>query len=97
MVNFGFESAKLVLTFPKKVDTAICGTFEAELAEKLKVENVVVVFDMTGVEYIASSFLRICLETAKQISTDRFTLINVPPFVQKVFKVAGLDEQLKIV
>ena len=97
MINFKTEEGKLVVTFPKKVDTAMCSDFEAELIEKLKEENIVVVFDMEGVEYIASSFLRVCVETAKQITTDRFTLVNVPSFVQKVFKVSGLDTQLKIV
>lgn len=96
MVNFNMVEAKLVLTFPKKVDTAMCSEFEAELVEKMKIENINIVFDMEGVEYIASSFLRICLETAKQIGTERFKLINVPSFVLKVFKVAGLDSQLNL-
>jgi len=96
MVNFNLTEAKLVLTFPKKIDTAMCGEFEAELNEKLKTDNINVVFDLAGVEYIASSFLRICVETTKQLGADRFSLINVPSFVQKVLKVAGLDTQLNI-
>jgi anti-anti-sigma factor len=96
MVNFNMDGENLTLTFPKKIDTALCATFEAELLEKIKTGSPEVQFNLAGVEYIASSFLRICLELAKQIGTERFTLINVPPFVQKVFKVAGLDGQLTI-
>jgi Anti-anti-sigma regulatory factor (antagonist of anti-sigma factor) len=96
MVNINSENAKLVLTFPKKIDTAVCGTFENELNEKLKTSQADVIFDLSGVEYIASSFLRICVDVAKKTGKDNFLLKNVPPFVEKVLKVAGLEEQLNI-
>ena len=53
-------------------------------------------FDLSGVAYVASSFLRICLKAAATAGKDRFELIHARPEIKKVFKIACLDQQLAL-
>lgn len=55
-----------------------------------------IMFDLKEVDYIASSFIRICMKTAKQVPQGNFSIVNCNPFVKKTFKIAGLDETLNI-
>ncbi len=54
------------------------------------------VFDLQGVDYIASAFIRICLKTSKTVKKENFSIVNTDPQVKKVFKIAGLDEQFNV-
>jgi anti-anti-sigma factor len=54
------------------------------------------VFDLRDVNYISSSFIRICVNTAKQIQKGKFSIIHCDPFIKKTFKIAGLDDLLNI-
>jgi anti-anti-sigma factor len=55
-----------------------------------------IVFDLSEVDYIASSFIRICVSFAKQAGSGRFSIVNCQPFVKKTFKISGLDDVLNI-
>jgi anti-anti-sigma factor len=55
-----------------------------------------IIFDIQEVDYIASSFIRICVMYAKLAGHDRFSITNCQPFVKKTFKISGLDEVLNI-
>jgi len=53
-------------------------------------------FDLKGVDYISSSFLRLCLTAAKAVREGNFSIINTSPDILKVFKITGLDTALNI-
>ncbi len=55
-----------------------------------------IVFDLGQVDYVSSGFLRLCLQAAKQMQQGSFRVVNTNPQVMKVFKVACLDELLKV-
>jgi anti-anti-sigma factor len=55
-----------------------------------------IIFDLGQVDYVSSGFLRLCLQAAKQVQQGSFRIVNTKPEVMKVFKVAGLDEMLKV-
>jgi anti-anti-sigma factor len=55
-----------------------------------------VVFDLKEVNFIASSFIRICMNRVKLTGSGNFCIINCDPAIKKTFKIAGLDELLKI-
>ncbi|MCK5852003.1 STAS domain-containing protein, partial [bacterium] len=88
MINYNLTSEELVCTFTGKLDSAECQTWKEELIVKVSQAENVVVFDMQDVEYIASSFLRICIHIPKSIGSENFSLINVSPHVKKVFKLS---------
>ena len=55
-----------------------------------------IVFDMQAAEFIASSFIRICVKAAKQVPKGHFTITRCDPMLKKTFKIAGLDEVLSV-
>ena len=97
MINYDSTAEKLVCTFSGKLDSAECLIWKEELILKIRQAENAVVFDMKDVEYIASSFLRICIHVPKSIGSEKFSLINVSPHVKKVFKLSGFDKHLNII
>ncbi len=96
MINYNSIDSELVCTFTGKLNSAECQIWKEELILKIRQIEKPVVFDLKDVEYIASSFLRICIHVSKSIGTENFSLTNVPPHVKKVFKLAGFDKHLNI-
>ena len=102
MVNFEYnhEEKTIKVIFAGRLDYLAAG----ELGEIIQAEPVMknrksedsIIFDIGGVDYIASSFIRICVIYAKQAGKGRFSITNCQPFVKKTFKISGLDEVLNI-
>jgi len=59
-------------------------------------DRLMVNFDLKNVDFIASSFIRICVVTAKQLAEGNFRITNTIPMIKKTFKIAGLDEILNV-
>lgn len=55
-----------------------------------------VIFDMKGVDYVASAFIRLCIKVAKAVHGDNFAMTNSSPVIKKTFKIVGLAEQLHL-
>ena len=96
MINYNLTEDKLICSFTGKLDSAECQIWNEELIIKVSQAENAVVFDMKDVEYIASSFLRICIHVPKSIGSENFSLINISPHVKKVFKLSGFDKHLNI-
>ena len=108
-MNFNFNESgnSVTCTFTGRLDTIASLSIQDELTEKMnRIKGSVdpsslfdgnVVFDMSGVNFIASSFIRICVTSAKQVPKGKFSIVNCDPFLKKTFKIAGLDELLNIV
>mgnify|MGYP001226951489 CR=1 FL=1 len=92
------ESRTMFCRFPaKKMDTIASieadKTFLKSFSEA-GADNIV--FDLEGVDYIASGFLRLCLSAASKVEKGNFSVINTDPQIIKVYKIAGLDSVLKV-
>ncbi len=96
MVQFSETDGKLMCAFDGQLDTAACQEFSAQVKEKVQGLKLPVIFDMHKVDYVSSEFLRICIQTYKEVGTDKFLLVDAHPSVKKVFKIAGLDSIIKI-
>ncbi len=96
MVQYIICEGSLICTFSGKLDTAGCSEIGDELIRKVQEAKMPVVFDMKNVDYVASAFLRLCLLIVREVDVDKFSIIKVSPNVKKVFKIAGLDRQMRI-
>jgi anti-anti-sigma factor len=106
--NFDSDTTKLTYTFSGRMDGI--NTKEAEkvvhdglmkVAEELGAagndeEGLKITFDLKSVDFVASSFIRVCLFVAKKIGQPNFSIINTNPHINKTFKVSGLDEALNV-
>jgi len=96
MVDISINDEKLVCAFNGRLDTVNCSEWEKELLDKVRESNVSVVFDLANAEYVASGFLRVCLQVSKLVGTGNLELINVSEYVKKVFSISGFDKYLNI-
>jgi anti-anti-sigma regulatory factor len=108
MINFDYKplERKLTCSFTGRLDTIACQTLSGMIGEKLGAMTISddknkpitdhVEFDLQASNFISSSFIRICLQTSRQVGKGNFSIINCDPFIKKTFKIAGLDELLKV-
>jgi anti-anti-sigma factor len=86
---------KLVIQFKGSMDTAKCAQIEGDMRAAVASPNAPIVFDLSGVNFVSSSFLRLCIYAYQQARHHGFQVVNVSPSVTRVFKIAGLDAMLK--
>lgn len=103
MVKFSHNvnEGVFIASFAGRLDTQAVQNISEIIKANLPVndEGIIkdrVAFDLRDVEYISSSFIRICVDTAKQVPHGRFTIIHCQPFIKKTFKISGLDEILNV-
>ena len=106
MIDCEFNSQKKFLTcrFRGRMDGAASREAEEAIGKKIEVvvsggtaiEDLMIDFDLAGVDYVSSGFLRICLATAKKTSAGKFGIVNTSPFVRKIFKTSGLERVLNV-
>jgi anti-anti-sigma factor len=84
----------LVIHFKGPMDTAACARIEADVHASVANPNAPVVFDLNSVDFVSSSFLRLCVYAHQQARDNGFQVIHVGPSVKRVFKIAGLDFML---
>jgi anti-anti-sigma factor len=82
------------IAFDEQLDTAKCVEIEAAVRSAVDGANSPVVFDLTRVNFVSSSFLRLCVYAARQAENRGFQVVNAEPSVKRVFKIAGLDAML---
>ncbi len=95
-ISFNKENDKLICAFSGRMDTVSCMEIKDEMKEKIEGYEGSVVFDMNEVDYISSSFLRICAQVSTNVSNENFSIINVTPNIKKVFMMAGLADKFNI-
>ena len=95
-VLFTTENEQLNCVFSGRMDTVNCMEIKDEIKEKIESHEGKLVFDMGEVDYISSSFLRICVSAATTVGGDNFSMIKVISNIKKVFKIAGLEDKLNI-
>jgi len=101
-VNLSKIDNTLYCSFAKRLDGHVCATFEQELLHQITEfknsrEDARVVFDLDGVIYISSVFLRICLIHLKTFGKDSFSVVNVSEDIHRAFHVSGFSEIMNVV
>lgn len=105
MTNLKYNNDKhqLYCYFSGKLDTLMSEEFQPVLEDEiehcmeLKPDGKLkVCFDFEAVDFITSSFIRICVASAKTVGQENFSIINTNPLIKKTLKIAGLDEQLNV-
>jgi acetaldehyde dehydrogenase / alcohol dehydrogenase len=87
-----FKDNVLTFKFIDRMDSKNSLEVEAQVdddMESKKPEKVI--FDLAGVDYVTSAFLRICITVAKKVGQNKFSIINTQPQIKKTFKISGLE------
>jgi len=70
--------------------------YDGLLSSGVSEKELKITFDLSGVDYISSSFLRLCISSTRGIEQANFSITNTDPEIMKVFKIAGLDGMLNV-
>lgn len=92
------EGKVLTVALNDRLDSATATGIEGDLYMLVDDEIRTIVLDCQGMEYIASTGLRILLTLYKLIHARHGEVIlkNVDPYVMEIFEMTGFDEILKI-
>lgn len=82
--------------FTGRMDTVTSQTIDIELKALLKPEIKEIIFNLSEVEYLSSSFLRLCISSLRHTGKENFRVTNVTPTALMVFQIAGMTELLQI-
>lgn len=74
-----------------RLDTAQCAAICDSLLKRIRETGKPVVFDLDQVDFVSSSFLRICILAAQVVGAGHVSVRNTSPSIKRVFKIAGLD------
>lgn len=96
MIDYSEENGVLVYLLPSNLDTAVCKELGPELISHIEQSSLPVVFDMHRVEFVASSFLTLCLTASRRAGQENFRIRDVKPLVRKVLDVTGLSRRFVI-
>ena len=106
MVEFHLDAAGGVLTcrFSGDMNSTNCAEADRIIDEKLAEvfrgttlkagPSFRIVFDLKGVEYASSTFIRVVVKAAKRVQKGNFTITNPTQFIADLFKTVGLDKWL---
>ena len=99
--QYSEEKGKLVFSFSGRLDTLTSTGIQDEVIEKIsgrggENDSIRVVFDLAGVDYVASSFLRLCCAAAKKLKPEKLLLVETVPSVRRVFELAGLNSIIEV-
>ena len=97
MVEYSEEKGQLHCAFQGTLDTVACDKIAPDLYARVDKSALPIVFDLKGVEFMASAFFRICLVVGKKRGSDKFAIINLSPMCKRMFKIAGLDRIFQLV
>jgi len=102
MVTFNVspDEKEFTATFSGRLDTLAVQKLDEIIKINLPVKKgtsgMKIIFDLKDVDYISSSFIRVCVNVAKQAGAGQFSVVHCQPFIMKTFRLSGLDEILNV-
>jgi len=90
------QDDRRVIQFNGQLHAAACGAINDDVMNDCEEADGPLTFDLEGVTFASSSFLRIVLAANRLKGRTGFAIVNVQPDVKKVFKMAGLWDALNM-
>ncbi len=94
MLEYKNETDKLICVFKGRMDTITAMKLENELDGAARSAKKPVIFDLAGVDYVSSSFMRLCLAAGRAVGSKNFSIVNATDFVNNIMRTAGLESFL---
>ncbi|MDR3182465.1 MAG: STAS domain-containing protein [Planctomycetaceae bacterium] len=96
----------LLCNFTGRLDGEVCAEIERPLKSRINEfftkqqhqdnQKAQLVFDLNGVDYISSAFLRLCLIHCKLAGKTSFTVARTSNNVYNVFRISGFTEIMQV-
>lgn len=94
-VRFHESGNGLKCIFRGRMDASVAAGIEPEVRERLAgAAGKRIAYELSAVDYIASSFIRFCIMASKASGGD-FAILNPTHEVRKVLRLAGLESLVR--
>lgn len=87
-----------VVKLEGKLDVNLSISVESELEKFVEAGDLFMVFDLSGVEYLSSSGLRVFISIMRKLKekNGKLVLACVPEIVKKIFKTVELEDLFEV-
>jgi len=92
MVEYDDGADALRCHFTGRIDTNAAMAMEGELLDKIQTAGKPVVFDFAGLEYVASSFLRLCVKVVRVLGAAKLKVTGASEEIRRVFDMTGFSK-----
>jgi len=82
----------LICRFSGRIDTNAALSIEDALLDKVQRAGKPVVFDFDGLEYVASSFLRLCVKVVRMMGSERLKVVGSSEEIRRIFEMTGFSK-----
>ena len=88
----------LIVSINGSLDATSSGLAEKELDILLKKSKYRFLFDLSGMEYLSSTGLRVLLDLTKKVKQmdGKIVLCSLAPFIREIFEVSGFTSFIPI-
>jgi anti-anti-sigma factor len=92
------EKLVVVISIKGRIDTVAASELEKRISETIDSVKNILILNMSEVDYISSTGLRVVLSSAKEIKAKQgeILLVGVQGLVKKVFEMSGFSMMFKI-
>jgi anti-anti-sigma factor len=84
---FAFNPPRLDFYVIRDMEKQLIGQFES--CSKI-------IFNMEKIDFIASAFIRLCLEALQRVGKENFEIVNANSFVKTVLHISKFDNFVKV-
>ncbi|MDD4127583.1 MAG: STAS domain-containing protein [Methanomicrobium sp.] len=97
-INYSDKDSISIIHISGRIDGNNSSEVEEELNSVLETGKKKILIDLSGVDYISSSGLRVFLSTRKRVKSfnARMILSGLKPFVMSVFTISGFTNLFEI-
>ncbi len=96
MVEYDEVGDVLTCRFSGRVDTPAAMDMESELLDKVQGAGKPVVFDFNGLEYVASSFLRLCVKVVRILGSAKLKVVGASEEIRHILEMTGFAKLMDI-
>lgn len=90
IVTYSKIDGNLVCKFSGRLDTVVSQVIKDDVINHIQTAHIPTIFDLKGVEYISSSFLRVSISSARVAPNMKIKIINAIPDIKEIYETAGL-------
>lgn len=100
-MHFSEVGNTLNCSFSGRLDGGLCSEIEHDLLHRVSDfkkghEDVRLNFDLAGVVFISSPFLRLCLICLRTLGKESFFITNASDDIHQVFRISGFTDIMHV-
>ena len=96
-ISWSSENGARIASVGGRIDSANANEFESRMQQGIQADDQALIIDVSGVNFMSSSGLRVVLQLAKAFRSPRsFSVCGLSDFLAEIFAISGFDQIVTI-